>query len=123
MAQQPPSTSLVFWRAWALVGLLASAISIARLPPGPPRAPIAPATSIFHKKPVTPRVEVEAASAAPVVDRLLARLAVAETSAEECQLLQRLKPNEDAAVTYAITDVLERTRSRSVRACGTVALA
>ena len=123
MAEPPPRTSLVFWRAWALVGLLASAISAARLATPPHGAPIVNATSISDKKPATPRVEVQMAPAVPVVDRLLARLAVAETSAEECQLLQRLKPSEDAAVTYAITDVLERTRSRSVRACGSAALA
>ncbi len=111
-----------FWQAWALAGAIASALAGARrvhTPHPPARARRAP---ISAKGQSAPRIEVEIAPTAPVGDRLLARLAAAETAPEECDLLQRLPAAEDPATTYAVTDVLERTRFRSVRACATAAL-
>ena len=122
MAEKAPQ-SVRFWQAWALAGVIASALAGTRLvsSPPPPAAP-PPLAPISAKAQSTPRIEVELAPAAPVGDRLLARLAAARTATEECELLQLLPRAEDPAVTYAITDVLERTRFRSVRACATAAL-
>jgi HEAT repeat protein len=50
-------------------------------------------------------------------------LQVAESAEELCALLKQLRPSEDTAQTYAITDVLERSQFTSVRACGALALA
>ncbi len=62
------------------------------------------------------------APALPTEDRLLARLAQAETGSEECDLLGRVPASDDDTATFAITDVLARTRFESVRACATEAL-
>jgi len=70
-----------------------------------------------------PRVEATVLADLPSEDRTLARLAVAETASDECDLLGNIAPSEAEAATFAITDVLERTRFESVRACATEALA
>ena len=122
MAEKAP-TSVRFWQAWALAGAIASALAGARHLSSPqPTAAPPPVAPISAKVQSAPRLEVELAPTAPIGDRLLARLAAARTGAEECELLQRLPRVEDPATTYAITDVLERTRFRSVRACATEAL-
>jgi HEAT repeat protein len=122
MAERAPA-SLRFWQAWALVGALATAISGARLAHLPRAStPPAPRASIPAKVPSAPRVEVELAPSAPAQDRLLAQLQRAETAAEECELLGQVPSSEDPDATYAITEVLERTSFRSVRACAAEAL-
>jgi HEAT repeat protein len=69
------------------------------------------------------RVATQANTQLPSVDPVLARLAVAQTGPERCELLGQLQPSEDTQATYAITGVLERTQFVSVRVCGAQALA
>ena len=117
-----PTASLRFWQAWTLAGVVATAVSGARLVHSAHALARAPAPSISAKVVTAPRIEVEMGAAAPVGDVWLARLRAAETGREKCELVQDLPTADDPAATYAITEVLERTRFRSVRACATAAL-
>ena len=121
MAEKAPASPLL-WQAWTLLGVIATLVSVTRgehsrrADPSPVNVEISP------KVQPPPSVEVEAAPTPAVVNQLLLRLKTAETASEECNLLKELRPSDDLEVTYAITDVLERTRLLSVRNCGTAAL-
>ena len=113
-----------FWQAWTILGALGTALAGTRL--------LAPASEVAQQVQThtrraatrTPaRHTTEIASApAPTVDRLLARLAVAQAAPERCALLERVQPSEDPAATYAITGLLERAQLGSVRVCAAQAL-
>lgn len=114
-----------FWQAWAFLGSLGTILAGARLL-YPTKAAAEQATTQGSARPKSPTVQQPMLEgeplAAPSVDAVLARLAVAATSTERCALLERVEPSEDTEATYAITAVLERARLGSVRACATQAL-
>jgi hypothetical protein len=72
--------------------------------PAPPETPAAPPTASW-------------------LEVMLARLRATSSAGEKCALLSDLRATDDERVTYAITDVLEHTTRRSVRACAAEALA
>ena len=122
MAERAFATAL-FWPAWALVAATLTAVSGARvlLPAEAAHAPHA--QPVKAPREAAPQVTLEPSSTAlPTEDRLLTRLAIAESGQERCSLLERLPASDDARVTYAITSVLDRAQLGSVRACGTRAL-
>ena len=111
------------WKGWAFAGALASLASATRLA-GPQRLTRAQVGS----RPEAVRragghVTVEVSTPGPRIDPLLARLAIAQTGPERCELIGQLEPSEDTRATYAITGMLERTQFISVRVCGAQALA
>ena len=114
-----------FWQIWALLGGLGTALAGARLLYPTRTAPEQPATQasehLKSRTPLQPMLESESVPAASA-DGLFARLAVAATSTERCELLEQLQPSEDTEATYAITAVLEHARLGSVRTCATQAL-
>lgn len=120
------SSSSRFWQVWAILGSMGTALAGARLlyprSDSPDRA--ATQASVRQQGPTLrqPPLESEAV-AEPTVDRLIARLAVAATATERCELLEQVEPSEQTQATYAITTVLEQARLGSVRACATQALA
>ena len=113
-----------FWKAWAFAGVLATVLSGGRLAfPGGATPPVAgQATQSTRQEPDMQQTAQTAAVSSPPADRLLERLAVAETGPERCELLERLQPSEEPRFTYAITSVLERAQLSSVRVCATQAL-
>lgn len=114
--------SVRVWQALTLVGAIA-AVCARRHPSPIEPAKLGVAASVTRAKPAAaPSVRVDWAPAVPAEDRLLARLARAETGSEECDVLSLIPASENEAATYAITDVLERTRFASVRACAAEAL-
>ncbi|MET0790146.1 MAG: HEAT repeat domain-containing protein, partial [Polyangiaceae bacterium] len=114
----------LFWKAWALSALLATVIAGARLvsprPAPVPRRERAAAPLARLERSVV--VTQPMAASAPIEDGVLARLALAETASERCELLGRVEASADARVTYAITSVLDRAQLDSVRSCATQAL-
>ena len=111
------------WKGWAFAGALASAVSAARLltPQHAPKIAVGP--QALPTRHVDRQVLREARTDLPSIDPILARLAVAQTGPERCELLGQLQASEDPQATYAITGLLERTQFVSVRVCGTQALA
>ncbi len=115
--------ALLFWRVWAAAAVLATAVPSARLawprspPPVLPREHAAPSAA-----PSKPDFALAPAEPAQKEDALLARLAVAQTGNERCELCERLPVSDAPRVTYAITGVLERATLGSVRVCATQAL-
>ncbi len=115
--------SVRVWQALTCLGVLAAFLAGLRMSHFELNPRAISARAKVANLPDAPRAQIELAPAAPAEDRLLARLARAETGNEECDLLDHLPASEDEAVTYAITDVLARTRFESVRACAAEALA
>ena len=115
----------VFWQAWALSALLATAVAGVRLVL-PQRSPVAKQERTVVRRPARgARVVVSLQSAtpsAPPADGSPSRLGIAETARERCELLDSLEKTSDPRVTYAIVGVLDRARLDSVRACATRAL-
>jgi len=113
-----------FWQAWSLLGVLGTALAGARLfaPASQTAGPVQAHAGAVLDRTLERPAPSYASAPAPSVDRLLARLAVAESATERCALLDRVRPSEAPEATYAITAVLERARLGSVRACATRAL-
>jgi len=113
-----------FWQIWTILGVLGTALGGARLLfPTRNTQLSAPSQASARAKRALPQGTLApVTAAAPSVDRLLARLAVAASATERCALLERVQPSEDAQSTYAITALLERALLTSVRVCATRAL-
>ena len=116
-------TRAALWKGWAVAGAFASLASATRLvdPHRLTRASVESRPDAVRR--AGRQVSVEVSTPGPSIDPLLARLAIAQTGPERCELMGQLEPSEDTRATYAITGVLERTQFVSVRVCGAQALA
>ena len=116
----------VIWQAWALSALLATVVPAVRLAlPRRSAAAQEERTAATPPRRIARTVEGVPAVASSVrpTDDVLSRLAVAETAAERCELLDRVEKSSEPRGTYAIAGVLDHTHLDSVRACATRALA
>ncbi len=123
---EPGLARAVFWQAWALCALLATAVPTVQLM-RPRRSLAAKEERMAARQPKHSAGRVESVHAAtpsaPAADDVLRRLAVAETGAERCELLDRVEKTSDPRGTYAIAGVLDHARLDSVRACAARAMA
>src|SRR5262245_21322258 len=113
------------WHVWVISNLALSTYFGARWL-GSPRPTEAPSASTPTTRDAQGRARFGSNAETPTEPTpnwLLARLDLAETGSELCELLGQLKPTGELATTYAITRVLDRTHFRSVRACAANALA
>ncbi|MFZ5896197.1 MAG: HEAT repeat domain-containing protein [Myxococcota bacterium] len=108
-------------KGWTLLALVVAAFLTWKAPP-----PVRVSHCASEPKRERGEVVVESSpngASRDVVDHVLLRLAVSESSEELCELLEGLEPSENVEVTYAISDVLQRARLRSLRSCAAKALA
>jgi len=122
---EPALGRALTWQAWALAALLATIVPSLRLV-------LAHAGIGLQRERVAARqprperdliVEPSVAAPTPSEDDVSARLAIAETASERCELLGRLGQTSDPRATYAITGMLDHSVLGSVRVCATQALA
>ncbi len=116
-------TALLFWRVWAVAAVVGTAVPAARLCwPEHSALGVSAARSPSTDPSIIARSASLLTAPEPTEDRLLARLAKAETGPERCSLCEQLPSTEDPSVTYAIAAVLEHAHLGSVRACAAEAL-